>query len=451
MNIYSGKPLQHKNRSAANTIMPEKTPPGSSLRITSKRPETIRFQKLQAIANSSIQAMEATRLQSMAGNYGSGHLASVQPKVKKIVPGTPAAMPVQMVPKTVEVSWGVTHLVRKMNNSIFGGDDFKEGEAGREGEVVKGQTLIIDDEHIFTSRRGPNQEIAENRNRDKVSEPGRKWYLVLSLNGMDIANQKLYIREETFIDYKGELSSKEKEAKDKTNVYWIAHLVRGLLKGLQYRTGGSYAARMEHGAARTPKDIDLEFWSYEEAMKAKDRFSRHNVKEDEKMPYPQLMYFLPQEEKNVSITMLAMGMKNKGQGRPMPLLTIELNNENHRQGDNDFKKKPSTRHAEQPRRMRKNSLIAGSIERLSYTLLLKEEDTKQDEAFLKHIIGTMKGMNPAEIYADVMSRFDLEMIKNPPAPDKSDEESDEELSEEIDHTKRLEIIKRKLKELLGLK
>jgi hypothetical protein len=100
--------------------------------------------------------------------------------------------------------------------------------------------------------------------------------------------------------------------------------------------------------------------------------------------YPRLEYFLAEEDKDVSITVTAMGTEAKGQDRPLPLVTIELNNENSRQGKRDFKKSPGARHKQQPRRMRRYSLIAGSLERLSYTKLEKTEDSKQDEKFLRH-------------------------------------------------------------------
>lgn len=104
----------------------------------------------------------------------------------------------QRAPRVVEITWGVTHLVRKMNGSIFGGEDFMGGEIGQEGELTLGQKIIIDDQKTFLSRRGSNQEDPRNRLRDKLSRPSVTWYHVLSVDGKDISGEKLYVRENTF-------------------------------------------------------------------------------------------------------------------------------------------------------------------------------------------------------------------------------------------------------------
>ncbi|WP_287359229.1 DUF4157 domain-containing protein, partial [Moorena sp. SIO3B2] len=243
----------------------------------------------------------------------------------------------------------------------------------------------------------------------------------------------------------------EKDDQKKQLIDWIADIVKKQLETLNYRIGGSFAAKTEYGFERTPQDIDLEFWSYEDALKAKELLKAYEKTENEDESYPQLLYFLPlEEEAPVSVTMLAMGKRAKVENRGS-LLTIELNNENYRQGAKDFKKLPNTRYEKQPPTMRRNSLIAGSLERYSYNLVLGKEDTKQDKKFLEHMIGSLTAEEKGKLFQEIMERFDWDMIKDPPIADQYDEEeeldeSDEE--EEVDHTQRMEIASKTLQKLI---
>jgi hypothetical protein len=242
------------------------------------------------------------------------------------------------------------------------------------------------------------------------------------------------------------ISDIDEANKSDTHVSWVAEIVMKLLEGRQYRLGGSYAAQQLFGAPRVPKDLDLEFWTFEEARSASEVLVKYNAAEDESKPYPQLSYFVRTIDENMGVTMTAMGFTAKGE-RPTPLLTIELSNENHRQGTRDFKKRPETRHDAQPPSMRRASLIAGSLQRFSFTRLLNEADRKQDEAQLKHLIRQeLENRPPREIYEDVMSRFDRDMIKNPPPAE--DSESDD--SQPIDHDARMKVLDAELKKFLGL-
>jgi hypothetical protein len=105
---------------------------------------------------------------------------------------------IQRRPINVEVTWGVTHLVRKVGNSLFGKGGYKQGEIGAEGELTQGQQLIIDNEKTFRSRRGANQDSKVNRKRDMSAIPTVIWYHVLLLNGKNISSQKIYVRSGTF-------------------------------------------------------------------------------------------------------------------------------------------------------------------------------------------------------------------------------------------------------------
>lgn len=426
MNTHADKTKDVQSQPVANSLTTKQSTQQDGTYFEDNRPETIQQKKLQQAIS-----LKNTSL-------------------------TNALAPVQRVPKTVEIVWNTTHVVRKMDGSIFGKEGFEEGEIGAEGELMKGQRIIIEDEDIFISRRSSNQESQEKRSADESSEPSVPWYRVLFLNGRDVSGQQLYVRKETFREYKGELTAEESASQKSANVYWIANIVHALLHGLKYRTGGSFAAKMEYNSERTPKDIDLEFWSYEAALEAAARLEAYkgNPKDTQ---FPRLEYFLIEKEKNVSVTALAMGFSNKNDKRPMQIVTIELNNENYRQSSRDFTHLPDTRHEQQPPRLRAGSIIANSLERLSYTLLSGEKDDKQDEKFLRHIISTIKDKDPEEIYKDVISRFDKERIISAPVPvvkskSKKDSESDESDSEDeqYDHKKRLKILEGKLKELLGL-
>ena len=124
---------------------------------------------------------------------------------------------VQRVPKVVEITWAFTHVVRELNQSIFGGEDFEEGEIGSEGELNAGQRLIINDQDIIMSRRGPNQEGLENRKQNKVGKQINEWYRILFLNNKDVSSQNIFVRGGTFTAYTKSLDLTNKEDKILSN------------------------------------------------------------------------------------------------------------------------------------------------------------------------------------------------------------------------------------------
>lgn len=132
---------------------------------------------------------------------------------------------IQRVAQKVRITWGITHLVKKMNNSLFGGDDYQEGEIDALGELHAGQTITIDNEKTFTSRRGPNQENSTIRAMDKLSEPSYLWYHVLSLRGQDVSSEKLYVRDGTF----GQAPELEIERLSKVDEGLLKRLITGAL------------------------------------------------------------------------------------------------------------------------------------------------------------------------------------------------------------------------------
>jgi hypothetical protein len=106
------------------------------------------------------------------------------------------ARTIQRKPAPAQVAWGITHVVKKQNDSIFGGN-YEEGEVGRAGELRQGQELIVDDDDIFVSRRGANQEDATIRDSQRMKDPSHEWIRVLRLGRADVSSLNLYIRLET--------------------------------------------------------------------------------------------------------------------------------------------------------------------------------------------------------------------------------------------------------------
>lgn len=104
----------------------------------------------------------------------------------------------QLKPARVAVP-GTTHVVKVINESIFEGQEVPPPF----GQVQNNEELFIDNEDIFTSRRGPNQEVENNRNADALRLPDQDWYKVLKLKGEKVGDRDYYLREETFIPVEG--------------------------------------------------------------------------------------------------------------------------------------------------------------------------------------------------------------------------------------------------------
>lgn len=164
------------NRSVANNLPKQPGQGDAFSQPADNRPEALVQRKMQEAIHNSPRVKQLRAYQQMANS----------------------ARPVQMKPLPVEIKWGVTHLVKKMNDSLFGGEDFQEGEIGQEGELTIGQRITINDEKTFLSRRGSNQEDPKRRFKDQQSAPSVLWYHVLTVNGKDVSGEKLYVRENTF-------------------------------------------------------------------------------------------------------------------------------------------------------------------------------------------------------------------------------------------------------------
>ncbi|MGN6323912.1 MAG: eCIS core domain-containing protein [Dyella sp.] len=109
--------------------------------------------------------------------------------------GTAASL-AQRQARPAVVVWMVTHLVKDQNGSLFG-DNWESGELDvDEGELKKGQRIIVDDEDVFMSRRGANQESRARRRQDESGLKQHKWLRVISAGGGTFG-YAVYVRAET--------------------------------------------------------------------------------------------------------------------------------------------------------------------------------------------------------------------------------------------------------------
>jgi hypothetical protein len=110
---------------------------------------------------------------------------------------------IQKKEKLGEVAWDVTHEVLPDKDGSLFGDDSNPFE--NEGvELNKGDLILVDDELIFQSRRGSNQEVESRRKTDKEGHLKNKWLLLKGVKGKKVSGEG-YIREETInIDKTGE-------------------------------------------------------------------------------------------------------------------------------------------------------------------------------------------------------------------------------------------------------
>ncbi|SMD41748.1 hypothetical protein SAMN00777080_0278 [Aquiflexum balticum DSM 16537] len=92
----------------------------------------------------------------------------------------------QLQKKQVFVT-GLSHLVEKKGETIYGGNE--------KLEVLQGQELEIST-NALKSRRGPNQE--EYSALDKKGPHHYDWFKVYTVDGKDISDQNLYVRGDVF-------------------------------------------------------------------------------------------------------------------------------------------------------------------------------------------------------------------------------------------------------------
>ncbi|WDF65958.1 eCIS core domain-containing protein [Flavobacterium sp. KACC 22763] len=124
---------------------------------------------------------EADIMGTKALNYSNKQIVPAHTPIQK------KTAPIQL--KKIDVSiTGITHLVQMIKGSIMEGEEAYE--------LSHGDQITIDSDIKYRSRRGPNHELYEHV--DKKSEHIYRWFRVLSIRGQNVANQNLYIRDETF-------------------------------------------------------------------------------------------------------------------------------------------------------------------------------------------------------------------------------------------------------------
>ncbi|MYM67082.1 hypothetical protein GTP45_09600 [Pseudoduganella sp. FT55W] len=196
--------------------------------LVDQRPEAAAQRKLVEMMNNSPRVLQQQALGHAVGN--SPRMAAQRHKMNTLLAGavnsqansvirsTPAptgnraageSSPVaQLRPARARVTWDTTHVVKEINGSLFGNGDYTANEVAPWGELRLGDVVIVDDEDLFMSRRGANQEDPRRRDADRVKPPATEWIRVLRMQGVDVPTLKLFVRRET-IAINGEEESPE--------------------------------------------------------------------------------------------------------------------------------------------------------------------------------------------------------------------------------------------------
>lgn len=142
----------------------------------------------------------------LAPMRGAGPPAQAKAAGSNTVPPSPLApfpgqaqtaqsrLAIQRKPRQARVEWMVTHLVWERKGSLFG-DNWEESEVPG-GELTHGQEVVVDDEDVFMSRRGANQEQEKRRKEDMSGESTNKWLGVRKVGNAPV-KEGIYIRAET--------------------------------------------------------------------------------------------------------------------------------------------------------------------------------------------------------------------------------------------------------------
>lgn len=88
---------------------------------------------------------------------------------------------------------GVTHLVRMSpdRETLFQGDTARL--------LKSGDFVAIERNKAYKSRRGPNQEVAANRDTDRTGDQIYRWYQARTVNGKKVSGEDLFLRDRTFV------------------------------------------------------------------------------------------------------------------------------------------------------------------------------------------------------------------------------------------------------------
>lgn len=140
---------------------------------------------------------KATRAVADRGTTSRAAANSHRTRTRPMQPKFSYGQTIQRIPVRADVVWGRTHVVKETGGSLFGGDDFQEGEIGPLGELTAGQQIVIEDDDIFISRRGANQEEEQNRSEQGEERPSTPWVRVLRIRDSDVTGLNVYVRAET--------------------------------------------------------------------------------------------------------------------------------------------------------------------------------------------------------------------------------------------------------------
>lgn len=155
--------------------------------------------KSRSVADSVVQKMD-----NEVSYVSSGFIDN---RSKNSMSGTGGVLPIQRVRKDAEVVWGITHIVKQTEGSLFGEGDALENELSpREGgQLKKGDRLIVDDAPVIISRRGSNQERPDVREEGATGDIVHEWVKVLAItpqHGSKLefgARSEMYVRKETIV------------------------------------------------------------------------------------------------------------------------------------------------------------------------------------------------------------------------------------------------------------
>jgi hypothetical protein len=180
-----------ESHSVANPLSQRRSSGESAFPSVDDRPQALAQRRRQERANSSPHVKQLQAYQEMANDRD----------------GAGSGKPVQRVKRDARVTWAVTHLVRVQGSpedeTLFGkGNDWQSGEVPPElGQLSRGQAIVVDDEEMFMSRRGANQEDPARREQDRnAGGLKHKWLKVLAVDrdgGLQQAPEHAYVRAET--------------------------------------------------------------------------------------------------------------------------------------------------------------------------------------------------------------------------------------------------------------
>lgn len=194
MYIRVMKPKENKNTAATESVTQKKSDGKQSFGFVDNRTKSKQAFQFQPIADKftvnqqPIQKNEYTTGPQVNLKSGNRNLA-LKSNVKV------SSEVLQKRERNAVVVWNVTHEVLPDDNgSLFGEDSEPFKNEGV--ELYLNDSVVVDDEDIFQSRRGANQESSKRRSEDKEGHLTNKWLKLIKMERAKVSG-KGYIREET--------------------------------------------------------------------------------------------------------------------------------------------------------------------------------------------------------------------------------------------------------------